>query len=75
MVIQLLSISFLFLAHYMLFIILSTIRLWLGSYFLAYLIYGIPILIPFVSLISLPEIFSKLKKLFSCQQQNQIRQS
>ena len=69
--IQLFSISFLFLSIYLPLTIFGLIRLWIDPYFLfvftmvyfAYAAYLVPLLMPFVCLISLPEILTKLKKI------------
>ena len=69
--IQLLTISFLFLAIYLPLIIFGLIRIWFDPYFLllftmdyyAYTVYLVPLLIPFVCLISLPEVVKELTKL------------
>lgn len=77
--IQLLSISFLFLAIYLPLIIFGLIRLWIDPLFLfvftmnyyAYAIYCVPLLMPLVCLISLPEIIIQMKRLCCCS--NRIR--
>ena len=71
LVIQLLSISFLFLTIYLPLIIFGLIRLWIDPLFLfvftmvylAYVVYLVPLLVPFICLISLPEIVKQMKKL------------
>ncbi|CAF4148704.1 unnamed protein product [Adineta steineri] len=69
--IQLFSISFLFLSIYLPLIIFGLIRTWIDPYFLyvftmtylAYVAYFVSLLMPFICLISLPEIVTKIKRL------------
>ncbi|CAF1563803.1 unnamed protein product [Adineta steineri] len=71
--IQLFSISFLFLSIYLPFIILGLIRTWIDPLFLygvtitylAYVAYVVSLLMPFICLVSLPEIVTKIKELCS----------
>ncbi|CAF1332533.1 unnamed protein product [Adineta ricciae] len=70
---QLFSISFLFLSIYLPLIIISLIRLWFnptflmifGILYISYAVYLVPLLIPFICLISLPEIVLQMNK-FLC---------
>jgi hypothetical protein len=72
--IQLLSISLLFLTLYLPMVLFALIRLWFDPSFLfvfvtnyfAYAGYLVPLLTPFVCLISLPEMITEIKKLFCC---------
>ncbi|UJR20156.1 hypothetical protein I4U23_023288 [Adineta vaga] len=77
---QLFSISFLFLSIYLPLIIISLVRIWFDPYFLllfgvlymAYSVYLVPLLMPFICLISLPEIVLRMKKLCCCGFNNRV---
>ncbi|UJR20151.1 hypothetical protein I4U23_023283 [Adineta vaga] len=68
---QLFSISFLFLSIYLPYVLIALIRLWFdpsflmffGVLYLVYIAYLVPLLMPFICLVSLPEIVLRMKKL------------
>jgi hypothetical protein len=74
LVIQLSSISFLFVSIYLPVIIFGSIRVWkdpnflfaLTIVYLVYVSYLVPLLLPFVALLSLPEIVRRIKHRLSC---------
>ncbi|UJR20153.1 hypothetical protein I4U23_023285 [Adineta vaga] len=69
---QLFSISFLFLSIYLPYVLIALIRLWFdpsflmffGVLYLVYIAYLVPLLMPFICLVSLPEIVLQMKKLY-----------